>query len=197
GIAGRGGRRSATTRTGCRRRDRPRAGRRSGRGAGGVRGPQFLVRGLAIHGLVIVTTEHRALNDGAAFGRREWPDAGLRWQEPGPLNDGRRALRVQKRHERLPDRKFGDRPLGIDRRVLPHRLRGGPDRFLIARRERTQRMLHAIAELAEHRLWNVEWILRDEVDADALGSNQAYDLLDLLHERIRRVVEQQVRLIEE
>ena len=44
--------------------------------------------------------------------------------------------------------------------VLPKRLRGGLHRLLIARRERAQRMLHAIAELAEHDVGNVERILR-------------------------------------
>ena len=53
-------------------------------------------------------------------------------------------------------------------------------RFLIARREGAQRVLDAVAELPEHRVGNVERILRDEIDADALRADQPHDLLDLL-----------------
>jgi hypothetical protein len=58
-------------------------------------------------------------------------------------------------------------------------------------------MLHAVAELAEHRVGDVERILRDEVNADALGTDQAHHLLDLFQQRRRRIVEQQVGLVEE
>ena len=37
----------------------------------------------------------------------------------------------------------------------------------------------------------------DEVDADALRADQADDLLDLLEERLRRVVEEEMGLVEE
>ncbi len=40
-------------------------------------------------------------------------------------------------------------------------------------------------------------ILRDEIDADALRAHEAGDLLDALQERLRRVVEQEMRLVEE
>jgi hypothetical protein len=58
-------------------------------------------------------------------------------------------------------------------------------------------MLHAVAELAEHRVGDVERVLRDEIDADALGADQAHHLLDLFQQRRRRIVEQQVGLVEE
>ena len=58
-------------------------------------------------------------------------------------------------------------------------------------------MLDAIAKLPEHALRHIERILRHEVHADALRANQAHDLLDLLEQRLRRLVEQQMRLVEE
>jgi hypothetical protein len=70
-------------------------------------------------------------------------------------------------------------------------------RLLVARGEGAQRVLDAVAELAEHRLRHVERVLRDEVDADALGADQPHHLLDLVDQRRRRIVEQQVRLVEE
>ena len=58
-------------------------------------------------------------------------------------------------------------------------------------------MLHAVAELRQHLVGHVERILRDEIDADALRADQPHDLLDLVEQRLRRVVEQQMRLVEE
>ena len=58
-------------------------------------------------------------------------------------------------------------------------------------------MLHAVAELAQHRLGHIQRVLRHEIDADALRSDEPYDLLDLFEQRLGRIVEQQVRLVEE
>ena len=58
-------------------------------------------------------------------------------------------------------------------------------------------MLHAVAELREHGVGHVERVLRDEIDADALGADEADDLLHGIQQRLGRVVEQQVRLVEE
>ena len=81
--------------------------------------------------------------------------------------------------------------------VGAHRLRRRFHRLLVARRERAQRVLHAVAELAQHRVRHVERILRDEKHADALGADEPHDLLDLVEQRLRRVGEQQVRFVEE
>ena len=51
-------------------------------------------------------------------------------------------------------------------------------RLLLARRIGAQRMLDAVAELGQHRFGHVERVLRDEIDADALGADQADHLLD-------------------
>ena len=58
-------------------------------------------------------------------------------------------------------------------------------------------MLHAIAQLAEHDLGHVERVLRDEINADAFRADQAHDLFDRLHQRLGRIVEEQMRLVEE
>ena len=58
-------------------------------------------------------------------------------------------------------------------------------------------MLHAVTELGEHRFRHVERILRDEIDADTLGTDEAHDLLDALQQHLRRVVEEKMRLVEE
>ena len=63
--------------------------------------------------------------------------------------------------------------------------------------EGAQRVLNSVAELAEHVVVDVLRHLRDEEHADAFGTDQAHGLRDRLDERLRRPVEQQVRLVEE
>ena len=58
-------------------------------------------------------------------------------------------------------------------------------------------MLHAVAELSQHGVRDVERVLRDEVHADALGAHQPHHLLDAVEQRLRRVREEEVRLVEE
>ena len=58
-------------------------------------------------------------------------------------------------------------------------------------------MLHAVAQLSENALGNVGGILRDEVDAHALRTYQAYHLLNLVHHGFRRAIEEHVGLVEE
>ena len=58
-------------------------------------------------------------------------------------------------------------------------------------------MLDAVVELPRHCIGNVDRVLCDEVDANSLGSDQPHHLLDLVDQRRRGVVEQQVRFVEE
>ena len=58
-------------------------------------------------------------------------------------------------------------------------------------------MLHTVAELPQHVLGHVGGILGAKIDADPLGPDQPRDLFDLVHQCLGRVVEQQVRLVEE
>ena len=60
--------------------------------------------------------------------------------------------------------------------------------FWSLRGEGAQRVLHAVAELAQHRVRYVERVLRHEVDAHALGSHQAHHQLDALDQRRGRVL---------
>lgn len=58
-------------------------------------------------------------------------------------------------------------------------------------------MLHAVAELSGNVLGNVDGILRHEVDAHALRTDEAHHLLHFVLKRLGRIVEQQVGLVEE
>ena len=116
---------------------------------------------------------------------------------PGALDDAGPALLVEHRDQALADAQLGDRLLGVDRGVLAHGARRGAHRLLVARRVGAQRVLDPVAELAQHRLRNVERILGHEEHAHALGADQPDHLLDLVEQRLGRVVEQQVGLVEE
>jgi len=80
---------------------------------------------------------------------------------------------------------------------LAKSLRRGLHRLLIAWRERAQRMLNPVAELPKDDIGNVQRILCDKVNAHALRANQTNHLFDLFQQDLGRVVEQQVRLVEE
>ena len=74
---------------------------------------------------------------------------------------------------------------------------GRPQRLGVVGGEGAQLVLHARAELGEHVARHVLRRLRDEEDADALRADEPHRLRDRREEVLRRVREQQVRLVEE
>ena len=125
------------------------------------------------------------------------PDLASGRKDESPFDDGRLALFVQERDQSFSDRKLHDDFFDVDLRVLPEGLGRGLDRFLVAGSEGPDGMLDTIAELSEGDIGDVEGILADEIDADALGPDEPDDLLDLLEEDLRGVGEQEMRLVEE
>ncbi|GMV54801.1 MAG: hypothetical protein AMXMBFR6_06060 [Betaproteobacteria bacterium] len=85
----------------------------------------------------------------------------------------------------------------IERGIRAQGIGRCPDRFLVARTEGAQCVLHAVAEPAQYPVVNVQRILRDEKHADTLGADQAHHLFDFLQQRRRRALEQQMRLVKE
>src|SRR3546814_12168136 len=79
------------------------------------------------------------------------------------------AVGLEQRHQRLADLQFGDRGGDVDIGVGAERLRRRFDRRLIARRERAQRMLDAVAKLPRHLVGNV-----DRVDRKSTRLNSSH-----------------------
>src|SRR5580765_2754879 len=158
---------------------------------------QLLVRRLAVDGLFVVAVDRRGLDRGAALGFAQWSDAARGREYKSALNDVRPPFLVEQGNQGLAYRELGDGGLHVQLGIGAHRLRRCLDRFLVPGREGAQRVLHAVTELPQHRVGDVQRILRDEVDADALGPDEAHHLLDLLEQRFGRFVEEQVRLVEE
>ena len=56
-------------------------------------------------------------------------------------------------------------------------------------------MLHAIPQLTQHNIRDIERILAHEINADAFGANQSHHLLNLLLDRRCDVREEQMRFV--
>lgn len=93
--------------------------------------------------------------------------------------------------------KLGNRGLGVEVGIGAEALGGCLYALALGRRVGAQGMLDPATELSEHVLGQVARVLRDEIDADALRADQADNLLDLVDQRLRRIVEQQVGFVEE
>ena len=105
------------------------------------------------------------------------------------MDHGRSAAFVQYRDQGLTHAqalngfsriKGGIRPEAIGRRAQATLL----DRCVGA-----QGVLNPISQLAQHRLGNICRVLGDEIDADALRADEAYDLLDFLQQGFGGIAE--------
>src|SRR6185295_7517630 len=123
-------------------------------------------------------------------------DAARRRQDVCALDNVRPAVFIEERHQGFADAELGDDFFDVERRIGAHRGRGGGNRLLVARRERTQRVLNPVAKLAQHLIRHVERVLRDKIYADSLRADQPHYLLDPVQQRFRRIGKQQVCLVE-
>ena len=122
---------------------------------------------------------------------------GLRREDAGALDNRGDAVLVEEADKGFADGQLGQSGLGVELFVHAEGLRRGADGLLLGRRIRAQRVLDAVGELGQNVVGDVGGALRDEIDTDALGADQLDDLDDLLHERLGRVVEEQMRLVKE
>ena len=158
---------------------------------------QHFIGGFTVNSLLVDAGHRRGSQQGLALFGRGRTDAGGRRGDPDALDDAGRALGIQERDQGFAHSQLGDGFCGIKRGVGAHGLGRGAHGLLVARGEGAQRVLHAVAQLAQHALGHIQRILGDEVDAHALGADQAHHLLDLVQQRLGRVIEQQVGLVEE
>src|SRR3546814_10595733 len=87
------------------------------------------------------------------------------WSSDGCSSDlardgGGGAVGLEQRHQRLADLQFGDRGGDVDIGVGAERPRRRFDRRLIARRERAQRMLDAVAKRSEEHTSELQSLMR-------------------------------------
>ncbi len=107
------------------------------------------------------------------------------------------ALFVQGRDQGLAHAQTLDGLGGVEGRIDAEALRRRLEAALFGRGVGAQGVLDAVAQLGQDAVGNVGRVLGDEIDADALGADQAHDLFDLFAQGVGRVVEQQMGLVEE
>ena len=114
------------------------------------------------------------------------------------MRDGRRhAPLVEHGDHRFADRQLWQQLLEVVVLRLRVRAHGGPQRFRVVGRVRAQRVLDTAPELREHVRVHVLRRLGDEEHADALRADEPRRADHRLDERLRRILEQQVGLVEE
>ncbi len=135
---------------------------------------------------------HRRLDLGIGCRRHQ----ALRRPQPRPRDRRRSALLAHHRDDRLAGAELLQHALQVVARfrVRPH---GRAQSLRVVWRECAEGMLHARAELRENVRRNVLRGLGDEEDSDALGADEPHRLDDRREEVLRRVLEEQVRLVEE
>ncbi len=157
---------------------------------------QLLVRRLPVHSLCVTRVELRGTDRPVEDRRVDRAHQGLGGAQPGRGDRGRRALLAQDGDHGLARAEAGEQFLQVVRRVREG-LHRGLEGLLVVRGEGAQRVLDAVAELGEDVGGDVLRRLRHEEDADPLRANQPHGLGDRVQEGLRRVVEEQMRLVEE
>ena len=158
---------------------------------------QGFVGGEVVHRVFVVAVKDVVLETAVAFSGGKRGKLGLRRQDEGSLHDAGHAFFIKEGHQRLAHAQFGNRLRHIEIRIAAEGFGGSAHGFLIARGKGTQGVLHAVAELAEHGVGQVERVLGNEIDAHAFGTDQTHHLLNLLEQGIGGVVEQQMSLVKE
>src|SRR6185437_9159466 len=158
---------------------------------------QHLISGFGIDRGVVFALHRAHVHDRLAFLRRDRSDPRRRRPYHDALDHRRGTVTLQERNQCFALAQFHDDLGGVELRIGPERLRRRRDSFLVTRGESPQGMLYAVAQLAEHLVRDVDRILRHEIDANAFRADQPHDLLDFIHQRLGRIVEQQMRLVEE
>ena len=151
----------------------------------------------AVDGFAVFQRHRRSLHDGRALGIRDHPHPRERRPHEAALDDPRHAFGLQQRGHRFARSDMLDRLGRIESGVRTVVFRCKPQRFLVLGGKGAQRMLDAVAELAEDAFRHIGGILGDEPDAHPFRANQPRDLFDLADQGGRCAVEKQMRLVEE
>ena len=132
-----------------------------------------------------------------ALARCDGADLAEREEDFGAFHDARCALLVEEGYQGFTRAQVEDGVFGLEGGIGAEGLCGGAHGFLVLRRIGAQGVLDAVAQLGQDADGHVARDLGDEIDADALGTDQADDLLDLGGEGLGSILEEHVGLVEE
>lgn len=109
----------------------------------------------------------------------------------------RNTLGFQKRSHRLPRSDILNGIRRVEIRVRAVIFCCHSQRLLISGGKSPQRMLHPAAKLTQNIFGNIGRALTDKPDTYPFGANQTRNLSDFPYQSLRRIFEQQMRLVKE
>ena len=155
------------------------------------------VGAFTIEALVINSIETRVANQSAALVVSDGSDL-AQWEENlGAFHDAGRTFFVQERNQSLTRTEFQNGGFGVKIGVRAEGLRRRLHGLLFLGRISAKSMQDAVAQLTSDGVRNVVRALGDEIHAYALRTHQTDDLLNLVDQGFRSVLEEHMRLVEE
>ena len=158
-------------------------------------GRELLARTLAVHARSVLGPQLRRLRRTLDVVGRCHPRRG--GQHAGVHDRSGHSVLGEHGHGRLADPHLRQQLSEVVEIGLRKRRNRRLQLLGVVRREGAERMLHPVAELAQHAIRDVLRRVGDEEHPDSLAADQAHGLLDGIDERLARVVEQQMGLVEE
>ena len=159
--------------------------------------PDHLGRASLIDGLLVDAGNERVPDERGSLLLVHRAETTARRAHPDALGHGGPALFIKEAHERLAHAEVLDHAGHVELGIGAHRFGNSLHGPLVTRRIGAKRVLHAVPELPEDHLGDVQRRLRHEVDADTLGADEAHHLLDLLGHFLGAVVKEHVRFVKE
>ena len=120
-----------------------------------------------------------------------------RGHDVGAFGDRGAALLVHHADQRLAHSQLGNGGGDIQSGVGAHGVGRALDRLLVPRGEGSQGVLHAVTQLGQHAVRNIERVLGHKKHAHALGAHQPHYQFNPLHQHLGRIGKQQVGLVKE
>ena len=137
------------------------------------------------------------MDDLLPLGGGNRPNLAAWWANQGTFHHRRRSLLIQKRNQRFAHSQLENDLLDIDCGIGAESLRRRLDGFLVFGGKGAHRMLHAVAELAQNAVGDVNRVLGNEEDAYALGTDQTNHLVDLVFDHLGQIGKKKVGFVEE
>ena len=158
---------------------------------------QEFISGIGIVAFRVFAVKHAAFDGLVALVFGDAAHAALGRQDRDLLRHAGRAVFAEEGDERLTRAESLNDFDRVEGRILAEGGSRRLDGFLLGGGVCAKAVLDFVAKLSKYAVGNVARVLRAEVNADAFRANQFDDLLDLVEERFRRAVEQQMRFVEE
>ena len=158
---------------------------------------EFFVGRLTVYRFFVHPGHQRIGDEAFALLGRDRPNLATGGQHVDTLGHAGAAFFVQETHQGFAHGQLGDDCFNVQPWVGAHGAGCGFDGFLVAWGEGAQGVLHAVTQLGEHGVGNIERVLRHKINAHAFAAHQAHHEFNALDEHSRRFFEEQMRFVKE